>query len=55
MANAPVSKTNKAKPAAPAPAAPTGKPAMTKTGTVKQKQLTPAGFGQMVGGLTKKG
>lgn len=58
MANAPVSKTNKVKPGNPnaAPAvSSTKKPAMTKTGTVKQKQLTPAGFGQMVGGLTKQG
>lgn len=33
---------------------PAAKPATTTTSTVKQKSLTPAGFGQMVGGLTKK-
>jgi hypothetical protein len=54
MVNAPVSKTNKAKPGNPNAAAPAAKPATVKTGTVQQKQLTPTGFGQMVGGLTKK-
>ncbi len=48
-----------AKPTAPtaqpaAPAAKTAKPApLAKTVNVKQKQLTPAGFGQMVQGLSK--
>jgi hypothetical protein len=59
MANAPVDKTNKAKPGNPNAAAPVAAPAAkaeptAKTGTVQQKQLTNKGFGQMVGGLTKK-
>lgn len=41
-------------PAAPSTKPTVKKPATVKTGTVQQKQLTPAGFGQMLGGLTKK-
>ena len=53
MANAPVSKTNKAKPVAAPAAKPKAEPT-AKTGTVKQKQLTNKGFSQMVGGLTQQ-
>ena len=54
MANAPVSKTNVAKPTAQPVAAASSKkaPATSKMTTVKQKQLTPSGFGQMIQGLT---
>lgn len=41
------------KPAAKSAAKPKAEPT-AKMGTVKQKQLTPTGFGQMVSGLTKK-
>jgi hypothetical protein len=58
MANAPVSKVNKAKPGNPNATTPAAKsaanPATTTTTTVKQKSLTPDAFGQMVGDLTKK-